>query len=314
MNKVLYYYYGFQIDKVVSKNDYYKVSDKGIDYYVFLYDDSIDDLKKLYDINIQMTSENIDIMTIVPNIYGLYFVYDRQKYVVVKSFCKNEEIEKNIYKEVRIFDIISKWSKQANIIFKKKSYLQFSKNEWSVLWAKKIDEVEKSIDFSEKKKFVDFEFAMYFIGLAENAVSYMNDIVLSNNYNKLELSYTHKKIDFHDFFVSFFNPLNISIDFRIRDVSHFFQHVITINHNDFVNLVVDIDLSLFSEIEIRLMVARILFPSSFLNFYLNTENVNFRCEVPNSAIKNFECNFKYLIMNVENFKFFPSNYWMLYGS
>ena len=61
----------------------------------------------------------------------------------------------------------------------------------------------------------------YFVGMAENAISYYNTILIDKNYRYVV---GHKVIKWTDTVESLYNPLNITFDYKVRDIAEFIKY------------------------------------------------------------------------------------------
>ena len=89
----------------------------------------------------------------------------------------------------------------------------------------------------------------YYIGLGENAITYMKE--LNDNINSSSLSITHRRIGVNSTMFDLYNPLNLIIDYKVRDVSEYLKDAFFNNVNVYVSA------SLTSEL---------ITPFEFLNF------------------------------------------------
>lgn len=136
---------------------------------------------------------------------------------------------------------------------------------WGNLWSRKIDYLEELINENGKKYPVIVDSFNYFVGMAENAISYYNNISLNETY-KFVIS--HRIIKFNDTVECLYNPLNIIFDYRVRDVAEylkiaFFKNNLNVYY-EFKNYLKNNNLSVN---EIRLLVARLLYPSFYFDMY-----------------------------------------------
>ena len=109
------------------------------------------------------------------------------------------------------------------------------RDDWIKLWTEKIDYYEYQISQLGKKYPILCNSLSYFIGIGENAISY-----LINNQSKStkRLVVSHRRIDMSENISEFYNPLNFIIDCRSRDIAEYikniyfqdcyFQHIILI--------------------------------------------------------------------------------------
>src|SRR5574344_430377 len=105
----------------------------------------------------------------------------------------------------------------ANLI----AYLNYKQISWNELWSKKIDYIEMQIaDFAKSKNETIESFA-FFSGLAENAISFLNQN--SIEYKKATLSFAHTRIYYPNKAIDYYDPTNLIIDYKIRDFAEYIK-------------------------------------------------------------------------------------------
>ena len=101
--------------------------------------------------------------------------------------------------------------------------------------------------------------------MAENAISYFNSIELKYDY-KFVIS--HRIIRWNDSIDVIYNPLNIILDYRIRDVSEYIKNsFFNNNRNIFNDLYAYLDYHNLSLTEVKLLISRLLYPSFYFDLY-----------------------------------------------
>ena len=112
----------------------------------------------------------------------------------------------------------------------------------------------------EKNKVFD-----YYVGLAENAISYYNNINIKNNSTYVV---SHRTIRFDDTALALYNPLNIIFDYPARDVAEYIKNSFFINNNRIFN---ELDLYIqhnkLTNIDAMLIISRVLYPSFYFEMY-----------------------------------------------
>lgn len=131
---------------------------------------------------------------------------------------------------------------------------------WKELWQKKIDYFEYHLPNIKYKYKILYESMEYYIGLAETAIAYLSN----NNYTN-DLYIVHERITSEP--VDYFNPLNIVIDSKSRDVGEYLK-MIFYNSNDYLAKSIDFCNKLkLTNNEYILLIARLIYPSYFFDVY-----------------------------------------------
>ena len=123
----------------------------------------------------------------------------------------------------------------------------------------KIDFLERYLANYEK---LEIENLNYFVGLSENAISLFN---LYQNYDKKYVN--HRRIYYGEKAVDFYNPLNIILDYHIRDIAEYSKSAFMSGNNQIID-----NLKFLKYDEWMLYFARILYPSFYFDFvdeYIN---------------------------------------------
>ena len=193
---------------------------------------------------------------VIPNIENSYITWiDNKSYVLFQlSNIINDKI--SIF-DIRIDMFISLNDKISNL----------SRFPWIQLWENKIDYFEEwfSSKYDSYKKI--YPLFHYFIGIAENALLYLKENDRDEVKEKSdELVISHSRLGINYELFDYYDPTNIILDHASRDVSEYIKSA-------FLNRIWDLDMMknylykhYFSRYGLRVMYARILFPSFFFDY------------------------------------------------
>ena len=142
-----------------------------------------------------------------------------------------------------------------------------TRNNWNILWSNKIDYFEYQINQMGKKYPILVDTFAYFTGLAENAISYVKYTTLET---QIETSdnpvISHRKIN--NTTQSLYNPLNIILDHKSRDIAEYIKlSFLNKNTNIYQELDSYFSNNYYSEYGLRLLYARIIYPSFYFDMY-----------------------------------------------
>lgn len=244
MKNAIMYYYNIKLEEVHQNQKCYW----------FNYEQKLYEFYKFQTINIQ---ELIDLINIllknnVPchipqmNIHKTYTtIINNENYILLEVNEKSKEhiILNDIYELYKISDI----KKPEN------------RKDWYTLWTSKIDYLELQLtEFGKKYPLLRKSFP-YFCGLAENAIQLLEKV------NVTEYKINHYRIKKDEKLIDFFNPLNMFIDLKTRDISEYIK-----NNKNHISSIEEIKyiinkFKLNSE-DIKLLFARVMFP----NYYFDT--------------------------------------------
>ena len=281
MNNFLEFFYNIKVDKLnFNKNHYYfKYND--YTYKLYLIDGNIN-INFLVNLNKKLLNNTL-ISEIIVNKNSSYIShYNNVDYILIKTFANlNKKITLN---EICYFDSLL--------------YTNNLTINWGIAWSKKIDYLENLINENGKKYPLIVDSFNYFVGMAENAISYYNNIDIPKNYF---FNLNHRYINFDDTIETIYNPLNIIFDYKARDIAEYIKvSFFNNNINIFNELKELINKNYLSFTDTSLIVARLLYPSFYFNLYENIL-VNFEDEkILINVINKLDMYEKYLA-NVINF-------------
>lgn len=248
MNNFIEYFYGIKVQNVIYNDKYYSFIYHGYVYRLYIYENDID-VSFLYDINKKLINNTLMSQIILNRDNEIVSSYNGISYILIKVFV-------NINKSISLEEI----SFISNSFSKDKININ-----WGVLWSNKIDYLEDLINENGKKYPLIVDSFNYFVGMCENAIAYFNSIVLDNNYKYVV---SHKKIKFDDMVDSLYNPLNITFDYKVRDVAEYIKNsFFNKNYNIFNEIVAYLNKNYLSFTEVKLLVARLLYPSFYFDMY-----------------------------------------------
>ena len=252
MKNIINYYYNFNILDVYLIDNKYYFNYKNNDYFFMIFDRPIDELQSIYNLYVELKKRGILTNSIILNKDKQMVTFvNNTPYIMIKDNVRNQKVTIN--------DILYMQNNTLNIINDKKIY----RKDWIKLWETKIDYYEDQMNSILKKYSLLNSTIDYYIGLGENAISYLiNNSVKDNN-----ICLSHKRINIRNSTFDFYNPINYILDSRIRDIaeyikSMFFSEVISIdlviNYISFINL---------SRDEYILLISRLLFPTFYFDVY-----------------------------------------------
>lgn len=217
-----------------------------IDYqkYIFLKVDRPDkDIEYIYNV-----TNNSKYHSIIKNVSGnLLTYYNKKNFVLLKLNHPEHD-------EILLTDILKF---QINTTVTNKN---LDRTSWSSLWEVKNDYLEYQISELGKNHKSAIKSFSYYIGLSENACFYFNNIPK----DKI-LAFTQKRVFYPNTALNFLNPLNLVIDYRVRDLAEYIKNVFW-NREDATSLLKRlISLNILSENEYKLLYARLLYPSNYFD-------------------------------------------------
>ena len=253
MKNTINYYYNLSIGNLIkSNNDFYFYLNNQ-EYHFIKYTRPIEELNSLYILNIEMKKRNIMIDCIIINKNNqVYTLVNNIPYVLLKMYYY-----KNDYLSLK--DIFYMQSTTYNIVNDKRLY----RNDWIHLWSDKIDYYEYQINQFGSDYPILCDSLSYYIGLGENAISYLANNI--NNKSNEVLVVSHKRINESKF--DFYNPLNLILDNKMRDLAEYIKNSFFYKKIDYGELYSYLDSFIFSKDDYVYLMARLLFPTYYFDVY-----------------------------------------------
>ena len=249
MKNIIEYYYNLQLVELQEKQNNYTFKVKNNNYILKEYNNNLDNINDIYTLN-KYINNYYPIDKIILNKYNVPLTKVNNTYYIL--------IKTNERKELKL-SIISNLS---NI--KLPEIKSLERNNWEILWSNMIDYYESQIGQNEKKYPLIRESFDYFIGLGENAISY-----LVNTKKEVQKEINDNKVLSHNnLYNSLYDPLNIIIDHKSRDVAEYIKiSFFNNNKNIFKELDEYFFYNRYSLYGIRVLYARIIYPSFYFKLY-----------------------------------------------
>lgn len=248
-NAIAYYYnlYSYDIHHI---NGIYKFSVNDLHYVFTPYE--ISEINDIYELSQALLQSGIYIHQIIPNINNeLYTNINNINYVLLM-------LNNDFNKKIELIDITNFNNAVGYIKFDK-----LNRQNWSRLWEIKIDYFEYQINqFGKKYPHIRDSFS-YYVGLAETGISlYVN--------SKVQLSspvVSHRRIKVNSTYYDLYNPLNLVMDFKVRDAAEYFKDLFLEKDNVFDEIIQYFSMNYLSTYDCFLFFVRMFFPSFYFDLY-----------------------------------------------
>lgn len=257
MKNALFYYYQLNVQKLIKNKNYYSFEDDNYFYYLYLINKPLSYIGELARINMLLI--NSKFMFILPNINReIVSLINNHYYILLRK-------RKNVY--FNIEDLCNPYYCTQDMLRLK----LLDHSNWSNLWSSKIDYFEYQKDYIKIKYPILYRSLDYYIGLGEIALSYFNTITSTQKGNYLDnLVISRRRINLKD--NSFYNPLNIVIDHRARDIGNYLQYIFLENTYTYEEIGELLNKLSYDSYQYALVMARLIFPSFYFDIYENIIN------------------------------------------
>ncbi len=249
MKNIIEYYYNLQLVELQEKQNNYTFKVKNNNYILKEYNNNLDNINDIYTLN-KYINNYYPIDKIILNKYNVPLTKVNNTYYILVKTNERKELKLSII------------SNLSNI--KLPEIKSLERNNWEILWSNMIDYYESQIGQNEKKYPLIRESFDYFIGLGENAISY-----LVNTKKEVQKEINDNKVLSHNsLYNSLYDPLNIIIDHKSRDVAEYIKiSFFNNNKNIFKELDEYFFYNRYSLYGIRVLYARIIYPSFYFKLY-----------------------------------------------
>ena len=179
----------------------------------------------------------------------------------------------NLSEEYDIFDMVNISNKL--VLNNNKSSLY--RNNWGSLWSDKIDFFEYQVrELGVEKNVVKSSFS-YYVGLSENAISYVNNAILKyGGVSSGRIVLSHRRVFYPNYKLNYMNPLSFVFDLEVRDVAEYLKSMFFKKDIEYCldELKSYLSIRKLNIYEYHMFYARLLYPSYYFDVYDSVMNKN----------------------------------------
>ena len=265
MKEIINYYYNFDVEELEENKNYLSFKYYGEEFYFVFFNRTEEELKDIVDICIELKYKGIRVHDIILN---------RNNNLITKVGDNNYLLLKLNANKNDIIDFIGV-SEIVNKLKLNKSNSKLYRNNWGELWSKKIDYFEYQIREIGKDKKIILDSLSYYIGLAENAISYVNKInkvigISENDY----ITLSHRRIFYPNTNLNYLNPLSFIFDLEVRDVAEYLKVEFFYGEDSLLDLITYLKIKRLTPYSYHMLYARLLYPSYYFDIYEDVMNNN----------------------------------------
>lgn len=258
MKEFIEYNYNIIIDELIEGEDSsYFVYNKEL-YLFCVYKRDVKEVEDVINVSREIKGKNISSYDLIFNKdEKVLTLYDETYYALLK-------ISLDYYEPVDIIDIIS-LNKKLKL---SSSTLKENKNNWDTLWSLKVDYYEYQLNQLGSEKNILLESFSYFIGLAENAISMVNNININFNYGIEEsIVLSHRRLYYPNYKLNYYNPISYIFDLEIRDVAEYIKSVFFKKEDAILELTTYLKSVKLTPYLYQMLYSRIVFPTYYFDLY-----------------------------------------------
>ena len=265
MKETLEYYYGLDIESIEELDGKYHFKIENQDYFFVFYNRGIEELEDIINVSNEMVKKGINVHKILINRNNSFLTkVGEYNYILFAVSNLNEEYD--------IFDMVK--ISEKLVLNNNKSNLY--RNNWGTLWSEKIDYFEYQVrELSIEKEVVKSSFS-YYVGLAENAISYVNNTNMKYGGDAYRIVLSHRRVFYPNYKLNYLNPLSFVFDLEVRDIAEylkamFFKKDVGFWLDELSSYLKIRHLSLY---EYQMLYARLLYPTYYFDVYEGVMNKN----------------------------------------
>ena len=247
MNNLLDYYYKLKnIDIIRMENNYLLMDNNDYSYLLYEVEEKTNVNNYINILNNINTSYYGDLIintnkSYITNINNKYYVLIRLKGIINEVITLNDIVNNNIkYRQIN--------NKNINL---------------NKLWSNKIDYLEYQVSQLANNNNEVLNTFSFFIGLSENAISFLN--INNIDYNNTHKTISHYRINNNMLFIDYYNPLNILIDYDIRDYAEYIKSKLLITDDIDKDISYILNDTNLSTDDVKLFYARLMFPTIYFD-------------------------------------------------
>lgn len=265
MKETLEYYYGLDIESIEELDGKYHFKIENQDYFFVFYNRGIEELEDIINVSNEMVKKGINVHKILINRNNSFLTkVGEYNYILFAVSNLNEEYD--------IFDMVK--ISEKLVLNNNKSNLY--RNNWGTLWSEKIDYFEYQVrELSIEKEVVKSSFS-YYVGLAENAISYVNNTNMKYGGDAYRIVLSHRRVFYPNYKLNYLNLLSFVFDLEVRDIAEylkamFFKKDVGFCLDELSSYLKIRHLSLY---EYQMLYARLLYPTYYFDVYEGVMNKN----------------------------------------
>ena len=258
MRESINYYYNFNIEDVENWGDTYRFYYLDQLFYFVPFKRAEAELEDIINVSKELKQKNIEVHDIVMNIFGKVITnIQNTNYVLLRTIG-------DISKKFEISDII----KMNNMLILNENKSKLYRNSWASLWSAKLDYFEYQVSELGKDKPLVLDSFSYYLGLGENAISYLNEVTSKYAPSKDDrICLSHKRIDVPNYKLNYLNPFSFIMDYEVRDLASYIKSAFFKGEDALSYLKELLRIKRFTIYSYGLFYARLIYPTYYFDIY-----------------------------------------------
>ena len=259
MKDKIRYEYKIEVQDLKEEINYYSFKINEQYFYLTKVRRNMTEFQDIVRLQQELLSKNYPVHQIIPTISkSLTILENNEPYVLLTLTEPN--------KEYSLIDMLKIWDQMP--LNSQSHHLE--RPDWGLLWSEKVDYFEYQIkELGKDKKIVINTFG-YFVGLCENAISYVNKVNATIKPLNKNLVLSHKRVKYPNTHLNYDNPLNLIFDLEVRDVAEFLKGEMLVDEEDaLIDLKTYLKMRHLDLYSLNMLYARLIYPSFYFDLYEN---------------------------------------------
>lgn len=296
MKNAIAYYYNLYSYDIHQKQGVYRFTVQN-EYYVLTPCD-ISSVNQAYKLSSLLWSRGIYTHQIIPNNSNqIYTSINTINYVLLK--LQGEMKETATYE-----DIISFTSAVSHV-----EYEDLNHQKWDILWGEKIDYFEYQVSQFGKRYPLIRESFSYYVGMAETGIT----LFANTQVDLKNAMVSHKRIKSTSTIYDLYNPLNLIMDFKVRDAAEYFKDLFLTKEDIYNDIITYFSYNYLSMYDCLIFYIRMFYPSFYFDAYEEVISGNMEESKLQDIIKKtnqYESLLKKLYIYLSNYMNMPDIEWI----
>ena len=253
------YFYNIAIDDIHQNSKMFYFDYAGFRYALLSYDKDPELVNNIYNLHLEILKQGLYIHQIILNKDGQIITFiNGLPYILMRLINYGEKIT---FRDVLSFvGVSSGRGIDTNL----------KRVHWGGLWSDKIDYLEYEItQLGQKHSAIRNSFS-YFVGLGETSIQLFNMFFGSEGRKIIaQESVGHDRIKVDDDTFELYNPLNLVVDYRVRDIAEYIKNKFFSGYDVWEGINYFLYSGGFTADEHLLFFIRLLYPTYYFDIYEN---------------------------------------------
>ncbi len=258
MKESINYYYNLTIKTVEKRNNIYYFTLNNEEFYFVPLKRIKDELNDIIEVTKELKNNNIPVHDLILN---------RFNSLITNIYNTNYILLKPIGNAYQIYEINSLINFSHNLTLNSTKSNLYRLN-WNNLWSSKIDYFEYQIRELGQNKPIILNSFSYYVGLAENAITYVTSTLLNYKRSSLDkITLSHRRINYPNYKLNYLNPLSFIFDLEVRDIAEYLKSAFWNNAPALEILKEVLKNNKYTIYSLQLLYARLLYPTYYFDKY-----------------------------------------------